>query len=189
MELLIERLRAIVGADGVITSGAALATYESDASQDRGAPTVVVLPRSTGEVAAVVRVAHEQGLPIVPRGAGTGLSGGAVAVEGGVVLTTTRLNRIRRVDLANRIAVVEPGVVNAELTNRVAPHGLYYAPDPSSQPACTIGGNVAENAGRAPTASPTASPPTTCWPWKRCSFPVVRSCGSVVPHMTAQATI
>ena len=149
MKLLTERLRAIVGADGVITSGAALATYESDASQDRGVPTVVVLPRSTAEVAAVVRVAHEQGLPIVPRGAGTGLSGGAVAVEGGVVLTTTRLNRIRRVDLANRIAVVEPGVVNAELTNRVASHGLYYAPDPSSQPACTIGGNVAENAGGA----------------------------------------
>ena len=149
MKLLIERLRAIVGDDGVITSSAALATYESDASQDRGVPTVVVLPRSTAEVAAVVRAAHEQGLPIVPRGAGTGLSGGAVAVEGGLVLTTTRLNRIRRLDLANRIAVVEPGLVNAELTNSVAPHGLYYAPDPSSQPACTIGGNVAENAGGA----------------------------------------
>ncbi|MAG36785.1 MAG: FAD-binding oxidoreductase [Dehalococcoidia bacterium] len=149
MKPLIERLRAIVGDDGVLTSGAALAAYEGDASQDRGAPTVVALPRNAAEVAEVVHVARQHSLPIVPRGAGTGLSGGAVAVEGGIVVATTRLNRIRRLDLANRLAVVEPGVVNAELTKTAAPHGLYYAPDPSSQPACTIGGNVAENAGGA----------------------------------------
>ena len=112
-------------------------------------PLAVCLPRETWQIAAVLRLAAGRGLPVTPRGAGTGLSGGAVASQGGILLTLTRLNRIKAVDPLNRLAVVEPGVVNAELTRAAAPHGLYYAPDPSSQPACTIGGNVAENSGGA----------------------------------------
>ena len=149
MPSLIAALRAIVGSDGVLTTAAAGTAYESDASQDRSRPEVIVLPRTAAEVVAAVQVAGQHDLPIVPRGAGTGLSGGSVAVEHGVVLVTTRLNCITRIDRANRLAVVEPGVVNADLTRAAAPFGLYYAPDPSSQPACTIGGNVAENSGGA----------------------------------------
>lgn len=149
MKSLINSLITLLGEDGVVASSAGLATYERDASQDRAVPSVVVLPRTTTEVVATTSIARQHGIPIVPRGAGTGLSGGAVPLAGGLVLATTRLDHIRRIDLGNRLAVVEPGVVNAELTKNVASHGLYYAPDPSSQPACTIGGNVAENAGGA----------------------------------------
>jgi glycolate oxidase len=110
-------------------------------------PQIVVLPSSTQEVAGIVRLAAAAGVPIVPRGAGTGLAGGAVPAEGGIVLTLARMNRILEVDPANRIAVLEPGVVNLEVSKAVAPHGLFYAPDPSSQAACSIGGNVANNSG------------------------------------------
>jgi glycolate oxidase subunit GlcD len=113
----------------------------------RRVPDVVVLPGSREEVIAVVRLLAALDVPFVPRGAGTGLSGGALADEGSVLLVLTRLNRILRIDKQNRLAVVEPGVVNAKLGAAVKPHGLLYAPDPSSQSACTIGGNVAENAG------------------------------------------
>ncbi len=113
----------------------------------RSVPGVVVLPGTRDEVIAVVRLLATHGIPFVPRGAGTGLSGGALADDGAVLLVLTRLNRILKIDPANRLALVEPGVVNARLSAATRLHGLHYAPDPSSQSACTIGGNVAENAG------------------------------------------
>src|SRR5215213_5996666 len=109
----------------------------------------VLLPRDAGQVAAAVRVCHERKVPFVARGAGTGLSGGALPVADGVVISLARLKRILEVDPVDRRAVVEPGVTNLEITAAAAPHGLYYAPDPSSQQVCTIGGNVAENSGGA----------------------------------------
>jgi glycolate oxidase subunit GlcD len=110
-------------------------------------PEVVVLPANVEQVSALVKVAKEANVPIVPRGSGTGLAGGAVPAEGGIIVSLARLNRILRVDLANRIAVVEPGVINVEVTKAVAKDNLFYAPDPSSQAACSIGGNVANNSG------------------------------------------
>ena len=124
-----------------------LLVFEYDGTIERGSPQVVVFPDTPEEVAAAVRIARRYELPVVPRGAGTGLSGGAVATVGGVLIAMTRMRRILEVDLENLTALVEPGVVNLELSKAVAKHGLYYAPDPSSQRACTIGGNVAENAG------------------------------------------
>ena len=146
---LLAELEAIVGAGNALAGPAVRAAYAGDGSLEVGDPGVVVLPQRVEQVAEVLRLAGRWGVPVVPRGAGTGLSGGAVASKGGILLTLTRLNRIKAVDPLNRLAVVEPGVVNAELTRAAAPHGLYYAPDPSSQPACTIGGNVAENSGGA----------------------------------------
>src|SRR6202050_745587 len=108
---------------------------------------MVAFPRNTDEVARIVRITAEYGVPIVGRGAGTGLIGGAIARLGGVVVGFARMNRILEIDLENECAVVEPGVVNLDITLAVQPHGYFYAPDPSSQRACTIGGNVAENAG------------------------------------------
>jgi glycolate oxidase subunit GlcD len=145
---LAERLRQAVGADGVITDPSALLVYESDGlTAYRARPRAAVLPHDTAEVAAVVRLLGEANVPFVARGAGTGLSGGAVALEGAVLIGLGRMNRILELDAANRFARVQPGVVNVHLTAAAAPHGLYYAPDPSSQTVCTIGGNVAENAG------------------------------------------
>ncbi len=144
---LIADLEAVVGGAYVLHEPEDLIVYEYDGSVDRGLPAAVVLPASTEEVSGVVRAARRHGAPIVPRGAGTGLSGGAIAHQGGVVAALTRMTRILEVDVDNRFAVVEPGVVNLDLTHAVERHGLYYAPDPSSQKACTIGGNVAENSG------------------------------------------
>jgi glycolate oxidase subunit GlcD len=145
---LARRLRRVVGRDGVITHPSALTVYESDGMMTyRLKPRAVVAPRDTMETVAVVRALADAGVPFVPRGAGTGLSGGALALEGAVVLSLARMRRILRLDPDNRIAVVEPGVVNADLSAAARPHGLHYAPDPSSQTVCTIGGNVAENAG------------------------------------------
>ncbi len=138
----------VVGADGVVVDEDRLLVYESDAlTAYRSRPGAVVLPRDTAQVQGVVRAIAEHGLPIVPRGAGTGLSGGAVALDGAVVVGTARMNRILDIDVPNRVATLQPGVVNAELSAAAARHGLHYAPDPSSQSACTIGGNVAENSG------------------------------------------
>jgi glycolate oxidase len=114
---------------------------------DTATPDAVVLPEHTADVAALARFCHEQAVPIVPRGAGTGLSGGAIPVEGGVVVSFARMARILEIDVANRRAVVQPGLINLHLSTAVAPHGLYFVPDPSSQKACTLGGNVAENSG------------------------------------------
>ena len=145
---LVEALTQIVGERHVRTAGAERATYAKDGlTVHRRLPAVVVLPGSRDEVIAVVRLLAVHGVPFVPRGAGTGLSGGALADQDAVLLVLTRLNRILKVDPRNRVATVEPGVVNVKLSVAAAPHGLLYAPDPSSQSACTIGGNVAENAG------------------------------------------
>ena len=110
-------------------------------------PEIVVLPSDVEQVADVVKAAKQADVPIVPRGSGTGLAGGAVPAEGGIVLSLARLNRILKIDLENRIAIVEPGVINLDVTKAVAKDGLFYAPDPSSQAACSIGGNVANNSG------------------------------------------
>jgi glycolate oxidase subunit GlcD len=145
---LVSELRNIVGAEQVVTDPDRLLVYESDASAThRARPGAVVLPASTEEVASVCRLLAGAGVPVVPRGAGTGLSGGAIATEGGVVVGTARMNRILELDSENRRALLQPGVVNADLSQAALPFGLHYAPDPSSQPACTIGGNVAENSG------------------------------------------
>ncbi len=143
-------LRASVGPDGLITGLSQLQTYECDGLTNfRVLPEAVVLPRTTQEVQAVVRFCARNRIPFVSRGAGTGLSGGALPATGGIVISLARMNRILEVDLANHRVVVEPGVINAHVTERVAPYGYFYAPDPSSQSVCTIGGNVAENSGGA----------------------------------------
>jgi len=144
---LVAELERIAGKAGVISRPDELMVYEYDGSLDTHAPSVVVFPETTGQVAQVVRLAYQEGLPVVPRGAGTGLSGGAVPICGGIVVGTARMNRVLSVDYANRRAVVQPGVINYELTHQTERHGYFYAPDPSSQKVCTIGGNVAENSG------------------------------------------
>jgi glycolate oxidase len=143
----ISDLMAALSPDRVLHTPEDLLVFEYDGTIERGQPQVVVFPDDASEVAACVRIARRYGLPVVPRGAGTGLSGGAVAAVGGVLIAMTRMHRILDVDLENLTALVEPGVVNLHLSQAVAKHALYYAPDPSSQRACTIGGNVAENAG------------------------------------------
>ena len=144
---LIRDLSTIVGGANVVHKAEDLIVFEYDGSVDRALPTVVVLPRTTEEVSGVVKAADAHGVPVVARGAGTGLSGGAIAEHGGIVVALTRMTRIQEIDKVNRLAVVEPGVVNIDLTAAASKYGLYYAPDPSSQKACTIGGNVAENSG------------------------------------------
>src|SRR5580698_375594 len=146
----IAELRAAVGADGLITGESQLQTYECDGLTNfRVLPGAVVLPRTAEQVQAVVRVCARHKIPFVSRGAGTGLSGGALPAAGGVVISLARMNRILEVDIPNQRVVVEPGVINSQVTQRVASAGYFYAPDPSSQSVCTIGGNVAENAGGA----------------------------------------
>jgi glycolate oxidase len=144
------RFAAIVGQRNAISSPSDLRTYECDGLLGlRIRPEIVVLPATTDEVAACVRLASEAGMPIVPRGAGTGLSGGALPVAGGVIVGTSRMTRILEIDLPNRRMRVQPGAINLDLSRALAPAGYYYAPDPSSQSVCTIGGNVAENSGGA----------------------------------------
>ncbi len=143
----IDELTRVFGRERVLHTPEDLIVFEYDGTIERGQPQVVVFPDTPQEIAAAVKIARRYDLPVVPRGAGTGLSGGAVAAVGGVIIATTRMHHILEVDVRNRTALVEPGVVNLHLSQAVAKHGLYYAPDPSSQRACTIGGNVAENAG------------------------------------------
>lgn len=144
---LLEDLRALLPSSRLIVQQDDLFTYECDGQTlDRALPLAVALPESTDEVQAIVRACVGRRVPFLPRGAGTGLSGGAVAM-GSLVISTARMNRILDVDVKNRQAWVQPGVVNIHLSKAVAVHGLHYAPDPSSQYACTIGGNVAENSG------------------------------------------
>jgi glycolate oxidase len=143
-----DSLREIVGDDGVISNADELLVYECDAfTMEKNLPNVVVLPRSAEQVVAVVKLCACERVPIIPRGAGTSLSGGVLPVEGGVMIALTRMNKVLGVDYENRRALVETGCVNAWITNAVKTRGLYYAPDPSSQSACTIGGNVATNSG------------------------------------------
>src|ERR1700676_260988 len=147
---LLSELRAITGARAVITSPEELHTYDSDALTNfRAMPQAVLLPSSTAEVRAILRLCHRERIPFVARGSGTGLSGGALPVENGIVISLSRMNRILEVDLPNARVVVEPGVINLDVTARVLPQGYFYAPDPSSQSICSIGGNVAENSGGA----------------------------------------
>jgi glycolate oxidase len=142
-----DTLIKICGKQAVLHESADLLLYEYDAGLAKARPDFVVFPTTTEQVSAIVTLANEAGLPIVPRGAGTGLSGGAIPRCGGILLAFARMNRILEVDLANERAVVQPGVINLELSEHVRPLGFYFAPDPSSQKACTIGGNVAENSG------------------------------------------
>ena len=141
-------LEAIVGPGAVLSDPEELLVYESDGlTLFRALADFVVFPTSAEHVAAVVRLANRAELPFVARGAGTGLSGGCLPAEGGIVLSMMRMNRVLEVDYDNQLAVVEPGLVNLHLSSRVGPKGYYYAPDPSSQQACTIGGNIANNSG------------------------------------------
>ena len=147
--ILIE-FHSIVGKPGLVSSPEELHTYESDGLTNfRVLPRAVLLPSSTEQVQSIVRICHREKIPFVGRGSGTGLSGGALPVENGIVLCLARMNRILEVDIPNARVVVEPGVSNLDVTGRVQPQEYFYAPDPSSQSVCTIGGNVAENAGGA----------------------------------------
>ena len=141
-------LEAIVGRDAVLSDPDELLVYESDGlTLFRALADFVVFPTSSEHVAAIVRLASREGLPFVARGAGTGLSGGCLPAEGGLVLSMMRMNRVLEVDYENQFAVVEPGLVNLHLSSKVGPRGYYFAPDPTSQQACTIGGNIATNSG------------------------------------------
>src|SRR6266550_4538785 len=144
---LIRELVALLGPKAVLSQAEDLMLYEYDGSVELGSPECIVFPGSTREVAEIVRLAKQYETPLVGRGAGTGLSGGAIARNGGIVISFSRMNRILEVDAVNLRAVVQPGVVNLDLSRAVEHLGLYYAPDPSSQKSCTIGGNVSENSG------------------------------------------
>ena len=145
---LVNELYAIIGKDGVVTSDEGRLVYECDMHTFyKGAPDVVVLPTTAEQVLAVVRLCRRERVPIVPRGSGTGLIGGAMAAEGGVMVATTRMNEVVELDVPNRTATVQPGLINLWLTRAVAARGYFFAPDPSSQMVSSIGGNVATNAG------------------------------------------
>src|SRR5215467_5069306 len=145
---VIQKLKSVLGDKHVLTEPGELLVYESDAlTIHKTLPPAVIIPGSAEEVAAAVRILAEDNIPFAPRGAGTGLSGGSISRSGAVVFELARLNRILKIDPDNRLAVVEPGVINIDVSRAAAPFGLHYAPDPSSQYASTIGGNIAENAG------------------------------------------
>ncbi len=144
---LIRDLQRAVGTDYVVHEADDLIVYEYDATIERFLPDAVVIPGTSEEVAAVVRACRAHGVPVIPRGSGTGLAGGAVPILGGVLVSLTRMNRILEIDVENRVAVVQPGVINLHLQAALEPHGLLYAPDPSSQRVCTVGGNIGTNAG------------------------------------------
>ena len=149
-KIFLDRLAQIVGMDGMVRDDAELLTYETDGLVKlRSRPGAVVLPTSTEQVQAVVKLCHESGVPYVARGQGTGLSGGAMPHPDGVLIALTRMNRILDIDLPNRCITVEPGVMNLDVSKAVSDAGYYYAPDPSSQVICSIGGNLAENSGGA----------------------------------------
>lgn len=143
----VAQVEAQLGKNGVLSEPCDLKLYEYDGGVDKSLPDLVVFPRTTQDVVALVRIARQHNLAIVGRGAGTGLSGGAIARAAGMLISFARMNRILEIDIPNERAVVQPGVVNLDISLAVQPFGYFYAPDPSSQRACTIGGNVAENAG------------------------------------------
>src|ERR1700744_2331597 len=145
---IVTALRGIVPGEGVIDKPAEMLPYESDGLMAyRQPPMVVVLPDTTEQVSKVLKYCHEQGIKVVPRGSGTSLSGGALPLADGVLLGLGKFKRIREIDFDNRVVVTEPGVTNLAISQAVAHGGFYYAPDPSSQIACSIGGNIAENSG------------------------------------------
>src|SRR5712692_3260214 len=142
-----KKLVQLLGPRGYLDRPEDLSLYEYDGSADKARPDIVLFPRSTDDVVAIAKTSRDFGVPIVGRGAGTGLSGGSIARAGGITIAFARMNRILELDFENERAVVQPGVVNLDITLAVEPRGYFYAPDPSSQRACTIGGNVSENAG------------------------------------------
>ncbi len=144
---VVRKIAALLGPKGCLDRPEDLTLYEYDGSVDKAKPDLVAFPRSTADVVALVNIAREHRVPIIARGAGTGLSGGSIPVQGGIVVAFARMNRVLEVDLANERIVVEPGVVNLDVTIAVQERQFFFAPDPSSQRSCTIGGNVAENAG------------------------------------------
>jgi glycolate oxidase len=145
---IVSQLREIVGVENVLAAQSDLVVYECDGfTIEKNSPDVVVFPRNTGDVARIVKLCNAVGVPFLPRGAGTSLAGGCLPVGGGVMIVLTRMKRILEINLRDRYAIVEPGVVNVWLTNALKGTGFHYAPDPSSQGACTIGGNVATNSG------------------------------------------
>lgn len=144
---ILQRIEAITGKRGYLTSSTDLKLYEYDGGVDKHRPDVVAFPKSTEDVVALVKLAAEFGLPLVGRGAGTGLSGGVIPRAGGLMIAFSKMNKILEIDLDNEYAVLQPGVVNLDITLAVQRDGYFFAPDPSSQRACTIGGNVSENAG------------------------------------------
>src|SRR5436853_7647039 len=144
---IIRELERRLGSSGVLSSPEDLLLYEYDGSVEEAGPDAIVFPRRKQDVVEIVKLANRYDLSIVGRGAGTGLSGGALAREGGIVLAFSRLNYILEIDAENQWAGVEPGVVNLDLSRAAEKYGLYFAPHPSSQKSCTIGGNVAENSG------------------------------------------
>ena len=145
---VVQRLKEAIGDKNVLTERDELLVYEADAlTLHKHLPSAVVIPGSAEEVAAAVKILADAHIPFTPRGAGTGLSGGALALQGAVIFELARLNKILKIDYENRLAVVETGVINLHLSQATAADGYHYAPDPSSQMACTIGGNVAENSG------------------------------------------
>ena len=148
--LAIQHLKTLLRPEQLLLRSEQLAVYQSDGlTAFQQSPLAVAIPVTTDEVVALVRLCHQHHLPFVARGSGTSLSGGSLPVAGGIIIAMNRLNRILKMDPLNRIAVVESGVINAAVSIAAAPHGLYYAPDPSSQTICTIGGNVAFNSGGA----------------------------------------
>jgi glycolate oxidase len=144
---VIKELRSILGMDWVLDSPEDLATYSYDAFLPEFRPDAIVVPSSTEEVCGVMRLANRERIPVTPRGAGTNICGGSVAKQGGLIMAFHRMNKILEIDVENMCAVVQPGVVNADFQKRVAEHGLLYPPDPASLFVCTLGGNVALNAG------------------------------------------
>src|SRR3974390_2751955 len=147
---ILDEFRAVVGERGLLSSPEELQTYECDGLTNfRVMPLAVLLPADAQQVQGIVRICHRERIPFVARGSGTGLSGGALPVENGIVISLARMNHILEVDLPNARVVVEPGVINLDVTGRVSPSQFFYAPDPSSQSVCSIGGNVAENSGGA----------------------------------------
>lgn len=146
-QAVVKHLEGIVGAENVLTSKEERICYSYDATLFRSMPDVVVKPNTTKQISDIMIFANEEGIPTTPRGCGTGLSGGSVPVNGGIVMSMTRMNKIKEIDPGNLLAVVEPGVINVDLDNAVEKVGLFYPPDPASKNQCTMGGNVAENAG------------------------------------------
>jgi glycolate oxidase len=147
---ILSEFRHLLPSHSVISSPEELQTYECDAlTSYRAIPCAVLLPTTTAQVQSILRICHREKIPFVARGSGTGLSGGALPVKDGIVISFARMNKILEIDLPNARAIVEPGVINLDVSNRVAPQDYFYAPDPSSQSVCTIGGNVAENSGGA----------------------------------------
>jgi glycolate oxidase len=144
---VIRELERIVGASNVLAHEVDLFLYAYDASFPEAHPDVVVLPETSEQVAGVVALAAQEGIPVAPRGAGTGLSGGSVPAKGGIVLSLSKMNHLIEIDVENLMVRAEPGLINAHLQAALAPHGLFYPPDPASMKACTLGGNVAEDAG------------------------------------------